>query len=223
MKTLFTKPARLMVLLMALALVATMAHADAGHRFATEPGVLGDALLTLTNPSNDVIEVRIDLWSSRVEDRRVYEVELEANGRTTLTLDSSIAFDRLVAESNNAFEASLVDADNAPVTFATRATTCQGDWTLTCDSSCSLGPFTATGRVEDGDKVFWKLNEPKNPHVAWETVGDLGITATWDTNGGSCPTEVTNSLGHTYTVSISTGGGGGCIEEPCDGPLIEGQ
>lgn len=91
-------------------------------------------------------------------------------------------------------------------------TVCDDDWTLTCDSGgCSgLGPFTHAGRVEQEliyiggipipvlSSVYWNLNTPTGNYT---TKAPGPLTATWYTSGGNCPTSVTNSLGHTYTVT----------------------
>ncbi len=88
---------------------------------------------------------------------------------------------------------------------------CTGNWTLTCLSGgCqNLGPFTAAGQLKvDEDLnhlVSWNLNTPTGNYT---TQNPQELTATWyapGTSGSSqCPTSVTNSLGHTYTIARSS-------------------
>ncbi len=91
-------------------------------------------------------------------------------------------------------------------------TRCDEDWTLTCDSpGCAgLGPFTHPGRVDQDiiwiggrpvvllNEVYWNLNTPIGNY---KTQAPGGLTADWVPGSGYCPVEVTNSLGHTYTVT----------------------
>ena len=88
---------------------------------------------------------------------------------------------------------------------------CFKQWELTCSAGgCdNLGPFIDNVKVLcslvtwEADRVYWRLNVPKTPHVPWETVGDQGLTAAWgliDADG--CPTVVQNSLGHVYDITF---------------------
>ncbi len=94
-------------------------------------------------------------------------------------------------------------------------TLCDEDWTLTCKTSATpgcanLGPFTHEGRIVQNfviiggrpvlllTEVYWNLNTPIGDY---ETEAPGGLTADWVPGSGYCPVEVTNSLGHTYTVT----------------------
>lgn len=93
-------------------------------------------------------------------------------------------------------------------------TKCQGQWTLTCidapGTGCDgLGPFTHYGEMEVetiqvGNRtfvfhwVYWNLNYPTGDY---ETENGDGLGATWSPGSGGCPDEVTNDLGHTYSVT----------------------
>lgn len=167
--------------------------------------------VSLSNPYGDrSITLRIFAWSTRVEGHRSQILHLEAGGRSTLTLDGPLAFDRLAVRSATPFLGELeslsggqrqpleVVARDGRGTFNKVGFSCSGDWTLTC-LNCSHGPFTAPGFVIPIGNVYWQQNHPAaNP---WQTIGDQGITATWH-HEQDCPVSVTNSLGDTYSVYI---------------------
>lgn len=109
------------------------------------------------------------------------------------------------------------DCDGGPGGGSSCQTKCSKNWTLTCkvggtcggngDPAGDFGPVTYAGRVEcassgssQADRVYWNLNTPTG---AWTTVGISNYTATWSQiNGDGCPTEVTNSAGHTYNITF---------------------
>lgn len=165
----------------------------AAQTFAVELAPSADAALALPAESRRVLATSLNAFDLELEDAStglVVEPELRAartgrNPRTNKTAAGSSSL--------------------------TKSTHCQGQWTLTCQSGgcAGLGPFTHEGRVEvdtisfGGPTrtfhfVYWNLNTPTGDFT---TTTPSGLTATWDAWGGICPVEVTNSLGHTYTVT----------------------
>ncbi|MEM8960680.1 MAG: hypothetical protein AAGD38_04310 [Acidobacteriota bacterium] len=195
-----------------LLVCAVGAHAD-GERQAkvfevsADPSSFELPALTVVNPHLDrAIDVHVVAWSSEHDARRELSVVLEAGGRTQVTLDADVVFDRLVAKSEARFEADLESrASGAATQLRIGGSTlfeCNGIWTLTCDwPGCSLGPFNSTGYVRPGGRVYWNLNYPTG--TPYETQNNQGLTADWsgiDSDG--CPSTVTNSLGDTYIVTV---------------------
>lgn len=162
--------------------------------FAVELAPSDDAALALPEASRRVMVTSLDAFKVEVEDvvtGFVVAPELKAarTGRNPRTNKTTAA----------------------GATSLNKSTQCQGQWTLTCKSGgCSgLGPFTHEGRVDvetiafGGPTrtfhfVYWNLNTPTGDYT---TTSPSGLTADWDPWSGVCPEEVTNSLGHTYTVT----------------------
>ncbi|MEM7583339.1 MAG: hypothetical protein AAF560_08170 [Acidobacteriota bacterium] len=203
---------------------------DNPYKASVDLAELGMPLITLSNPSREAFAVvRLVAWSAETGTSRWTMVQLEPRGSSTLSLEGDQNFSHLSLVSADKFGAEVVSAANdqrRDIAVAQAGTpelggfaqkflniTCSGTWTLTCASGgCSgLGPFPRSGRVEDGDQVYWNLNDPTGP---WTTENYQGLTATWGGIVNGCPTTVTNSLGHTYDVDITSGGGGGCAS-PC--------
>ncbi len=184
---------------------------EAAYRAVVDPSELERPVLSLSNPYGDrSITLRVFAWSTRIEGHRTHVLHLEAGGTSTMTFDGPLSFDRLAIRSAAPFLAELesaadgrrqmlqVEARDGKGSFNKFGFSCSGDWTLTC-LNCSHGPFTAPGFVIPIGNVYWKQNRPAvNP---WETIGDQGITATWQ-HASDCPVSVTNSLGDTYSVYI---------------------
>lgn len=143
----------------------------------------------------------------------------------SLSLVSKEAFGAEVLSGENDGRQALNVQRGAERELQNKSTDCNDIWTLTCTSSptnvacgsdtcgsceyCGLdpnnqlaclplGPYSASGRVENGNQVYWSQNTPTG---AWTTVGDSSITATWTPVAG-CPISVTNSLNHSYSVFI---------------------
>ena len=209
-----------------------LSFADADRVFyaASDLETVGADLATVANPFTDrPVTVQLRAVGADAQ-AQSFAVELAPGDSARLGLPPWAV--RLVASSVEAFDLELEDLatgstvrpglkaartgrnprTNEPSTVdLTKATQCQGPWTLTCLSGgCSgLGPFTHDGRVETETiyigprpktlhKVYWNLNTPTGDY---KTKNPDGLTATWDPGSGVCPVEVTNSLGHTYTVT----------------------
>lgn len=186
--------------------------------------------VTVTNPYADrSVTVQVRAVTGQVKARSI-AVELAPSDSASFDLQPGAV--QLMATSEQAFQIQVEDLDYGsilnPEVKAARlgrkprtnltsgaakstAVYCQGDWTLTCNSTgCTgLGPFTHEGRVErftvwidnfpyTSYNVYWNLNTPTGNYT---TSNPQGMTATWTPGIGVCPVSVTNSAGHTYTVT----------------------
>ncbi|MEM7354972.1 MAG: hypothetical protein AAF657_29455 [Acidobacteriota bacterium] len=199
------------------------------YKAAVDLGGYEWPLINVTNPSDaHYAMVRVVAWSAATGKSRWYLISLEPRGSSTLSLEGGERFAHLSLVGKQVFRVELLSADDdrrhevsvtRELDLPTKSsTTCDCTWTLTCDSGgCSgLGPFSASGRVEDDDKVYWNQNAPLDPHQAWKTENGDEFGATWSASGpGSCPYSVVNDLGHVYDVDVPCAGGGGGNE--CEG------
>ena len=187
-------------------------------------------MLEISNPSTtELVALEVLARSNARGLVRSHRVELEPGGTLTLGFGPETPLSSLSIFALGEFTARLVADGRSPerelwvASSAMAAGTsadklgggctpkCFKQWELTCSAGgCdNLGPFIDNGKVlcslatGEADRVYWRLNVPKTPHVPWETVGDQGLTAAWgliDVDG--CPTVVQNSLGHVYDITF---------------------
>lgn len=196
---------------------------DVVYRAGADLAGHGLPIVGVSNPSSERFVTVEVLARAGSGSSRIYRLTLEPGGSSDLGLGAGFAQVSLI--SKDPFVGELLGAragasrqltvSEGPYATAERSQLakageefclpeCFGDWTLTCQN-CSFGPYTEEGRVEcsslygTANRVYWNQNVPTG---AWTTIGDQDITATWGELEYGCPTEVTNSLGHTYTVEI---------------------
>lgn len=188
-------------------------------------------LVSITNPSLDAaVTVEVQGRSRQGGVVRSHLIHIEPLGTSTISLELGKRLSSLAVLSAGAFNVEMSSARSSftfdvpvvaePLIASLKedcggpgggggpacSTRCSKDWTLTCASGgCSgLGPYTHHGEVRCSsanvaDQVYWNLNTPTG---SWTTIGDQSITATWTDIVNGCPTEVTNSLGHTYDITF---------------------
>lgn len=179
-------------------------------------------ILRVTNPDAErsiTVQLRSSDPVDGVGSRRSAAVELEAGGTFTTVLPEGFRHLRVTSKDSFSFEIEDADTGRRHFQSASQLETsakgdrvftkdgipgctekCDGNWTLTCQN-CSYGPYTHNGLVlycAGTYRVYWNLNQPIGN---WHTEGS-GIEAWWDdTDNDGCPEEVTNELGHTYTIT----------------------
>ncbi|MEM8961585.1 MAG: hypothetical protein AAGD38_08915, partial [Acidobacteriota bacterium] len=141
------------------------------HRAVADPSLYLEPALTVANPSLDRgIEIRIVVWSSSVETRRVHQVQLEAGGTLQVSLDSVARFDRLAVQSADRFDArleSLVDGDAEQLIQVRVHIPWHGKrkrlatWGPPSKTSCSAAPSTRLSRRASKRSALWTARRSK--------------------------------------------------------------